>query len=313
MSPVLQVNHAKKHYPVSISYKEKKLVKALDDISFELFKGETLAIVGESGCGKSTLAKFLMRLENPTAGQYQIQGRDAFNLAKKELYSKIQMVFQDPYGSLNPRKKIWQLVAEPLMVNTKLSKKECLSKAHEALEKVGLPSGYADRYPHMFSGGQRQRVGIARALIMDPEILILDEPVSALDVSVQAQVLNLLKDLQKELQLSYLFISHDLSVVKFLADRIMVLYLGKISEYGDAQTILNTPKHPYTQALLESSPDIFKQDHEFKFISGELPSPLTPPTGCPFQTRCPKVQNRCKKDFPKKTQCGDRVFFCDVV
>ncbi len=286
---ILKLNHAKKYYNVSPN----KVVKALDDVSLEIKRGETLAIVGESGCGKSTLAKYLMRLEKPSHGDYLLSDENAFALKKSEFYSRIQMVFQDPYSSLNPRKKIGELIAEPLLVNSSLSKKECLQKALEVMELVGLPPEYINRYPHMLSGGQRQRVGISRALILKPQILILDEPVSALDVSVQSQVLNLLKDLQKELGLTYIFISHDISVVKFLASQVMVLYLGRMCEYGPAEIVLNNPVHPYTKALLASVPELGNEHFSFKAIVGELPSPLNPPKGCAFQTRCPLRKKEC--------------------
>jgi dipeptide transport system ATP-binding protein len=287
---ILQLKNAKKYYKVS----QNKTVKALDDVNIEVRRGQTLAIVGESGCGKSTLAKYLMRLEKPTAGEYLIENQNAFDLANNTFYSQIQMVFQDPYSSLNPRKKIGELIAEPLMVNSSLSKKECLQKAREVMELVGLAPEYMKRYPHMLSGGQRQRVGISRALILKPKILILDEPVSALDVSVQSQVLNLLKDLQKELGLTYIFISHDISVVRFLANQVMVLYLGRSCEYGPAEIVLNNPAHPYTKALIASVPELGKEHFSFKPIEGELPSPLNPPKGCAFQTRCPLKQEACE-------------------
>jgi dipeptide transport system ATP-binding protein len=307
---IIEVDAAKKHYPVKVNYKEKKLVKALDGVSFKLKKGKTLAVIGESGCGKSTLAKFLMQIETPTSGEYKIDGKVVSNMELKEFYKQIQMIFQDPYSSINPRKKAWQIISEPLMVNTKLSKAECRAKAIEMMEIVGLRAELADRFPHMFSGGQRQRIGIARALILMPKILICDEPVSALDVSIQAQVINLLIDLQDKFNITYIFISHDLSVVSHLADEILVMYLGKVVEYGDSQEIFKNPKHPYTQALLAATPNVDPGANKFKPIEGELPSPLNPPSGCSFHERCQFKTDDCSSIVPKPLEIAGRLVSC---
>lgn len=255
ISPViLEVQNLKKYYPVKKWGEELQWVKAVDDVSLTLKKGETLGLVGESGSGKSTLAKMLLQIEAPTSGKIIVNNQSLEFLSKKELCQQIQMVFQDPYSSLNPRKKAWQIIAEPLMIHMKYSTDEYRQKAIEVMKRVGLASYQADRYPHMFSGGQRQRINLARALIMHPQILCLDEPVSALDVSIQAQVINLLLDLQEEFELSYFFISHDLSVVRFICDYVLVMHLGKIVEEGPTEEIFTNPKHPYTQTLLASSP-----------------------------------------------------------
>ncbi|WP_372655378.1 ABC transporter ATP-binding protein [Halobacteriovorax sp.] len=295
---ILEVENLKKHYPITKSFKESALVKALDGVSFKVTKQKTLGIVGESGCGKSTLAKALMALEERTDGSIKIENKEVTSLSKSDFKSAIQMIFQDPYSSLNPRKKAWQLISEPLLINSKLSKKVCFDKACELMEKVGLRPEMAQRYPHMFSGGQRQRLGIARALALHPKILICDEPVSALDVSIQAQVLNLLMELQDEMGLTYLFISHDLHVVKHISDDILVMYLGKIVEYGPREKVFDSPLHPYTKALIASSPSISQDKDEHEPISGELPSPLNPPTGCAFHKRCPIATDRCAVDTP---------------
>ena len=307
---ILRVEGAKKHYEVKKTFGEDKLVKALDGVSFSLQRQKTLAIVGESGCGKSTLAKFLMQIETPTAGNYSINGRDVKELPKKEFLQQIQMIFQDPYSSINPRKKAWQIIAEPLFVNTDLPRSECRNKAIEMMEVVGLRPELADRFPHMFSGGQRQRIGIARALILHPKILICDEPVSALDVSIQAQVINLMIDLQDDLGVSYLFISHDLSVVKHIADQILVMYLGKVVEYGDYDKVFSNPQHPYTQALLASTPQVSTDQHGFQAISGELPSPLDPPSGCAFHKRCPHSTPECETQVPELVDFQGRKAAC---
>ncbi len=304
MDKVLEVQGLKKYYPL-----KNALVKALDGVSFSLEPGKTLALVGESGCGKSTLAKNLMKLETPTAGDVKLQGKDINSLPISKIQSQVQMIFQDPYSSINPRKKAWQIIAEPLLINSKLSRKDCFYKALEVMELVGLSSDTGGKYPHMFSGGQRQRIGIARALIQRPRILICDEPVSALDVSIQAQVLNLLKDLQNEFNLSYLFISHDLSVVEYLAHDIMVMYLGKIVESGKASDIFKNPIHPYTRALLNSTPRV-KEKKSFESLSGELPSPLNPPSGCSFHKRCPFAKDKCSEKEPILESIENRQVAC---
>lgn len=310
---LLKVDNLKVHYPVTSPFGETKYVKALDGISFDVEEKQTFGIVGESGCGKSTLAKALMGLESPTAGDIYFNGKNANDLAKGERYKMIQMIFQDPYSSINPRKKAWQLIAEPLMINQQLPKKEYFDRACELMKLVGLRPELAHRYPHMFSGGQRQRIGIARALILNPKILICDEPVSALDVSIQAQVLNLLMKLQDDLGLTYLFISHDLSVVNHISDKTMVMYLGKIVEYGKRDAIFEKPVHPYTQALMASSPSLAEKDPNIKPISGELPSPLNPPTGCSFHKRCPQAKAECSQNVPFLEMKSNRAVSCPIV
>lgn len=314
MKALLEVQSLRKEYEVRKLFRSVGTVKALGGVSFSLGARETLAIVGESGCGKTTLAKMLMRIESPTEGSILIDGKSPAAMDRSEFRRSIQMIFQDPYGSLNPRKKAWQLISEPLQINTKLSMKECREKALQAMERVGLRPEYGNRYPHMFSGGQRQRIGIARAIILHPKIIICDEPVSALDVSIQAQILNLLMDLQRELDLSYLFISHDLSVVRHIADRVMVIYLGKVVEYGSRQDIFHNPQHPYTKSLIASTPslraDIEKQIYH---IRGELPSPLNPPSGCAFHRRCPLAVEQCSKVVPELKTVGSRRVACHLV
>ena len=311
---ILAISHLKKHYKIKEFFSNKGIVKAVDDVSFELAKGETLAIVGESGCGKSTLAKVLMGVEQKTAGTYTLKECDVDvkgNWPQNKFHRTIQMIFQDPYSSINSRKKAWQIVAEPLFVNTNLSTKECRLKAIEAFEQVGLRKESINRYPHMFSGGQRQRIGIARALVLKPEVLICDEPVSALDVSVQAQVLNLLMDIQEKMHLSLIFISHDLSVVKHISDRVLVMYLGKVAEIGSRDDVFQNPLHPYTKALLESRPQILKgKKIQPRPLKGELPSPMNPPPGCIFHLRCPKATDICKKKVPELRQIKDQRVAC---
>jgi len=304
---LLEVKELTKYYPIKKPFQDTKYIKAIDGISFSVGINTTLGIVGESGCGKSTLAKQLMKLESMTSGEI------IFPSLNNEKRHSIQMIFQDPYNSLNPRKKCWQIIAEPLLINTKLSKKACFNQALEMMKLVGLRPELANRYPHMFSGGQRQRIGIARSLILKPKVLICDEPVSALDVSIQAQVLNLLIKLQNELNLTYLFISHDLSVVKHIADNILVMYLGKVVEYGPRQEIFNSPAHPYTQALLSSSPTINSTSNQAFELTGELPSPLDPPQGCHFHQRCPFAVDECKISYPEKKIIGTREVSCHIV
>ncbi len=301
----LEVKNLVKHYKVG-----QNTVKALDGVSFNLEKKKTLGIVGESGCGKSTLARNLMMIEKPDQGEVLIEGRDLLSMDQKEKNQTVQMIFQDPYNSLNPRKKAWQIIADPLLINSNLSKDECYKRSLEMMEFVGLRPDQADRFPHMFSGGQRQRLGIARAIIMKPKLIVCDEAVSALDVSVQAQVLNLLVDLQNEFDLTYLFISHDLSVVKHISDDIMVMYLGRPVELGTYETIDKNPFHPYTKALLGSEPGEPKP-YAIE-ISGELPSPLNPPQGCHFHGRCPFVKDECKVTYPSFINHEGRFTACHL-
>ena len=292
MSTVVTASGLTRHYTVSRgAFAKPATLKALDGASFTLARGKTLAVVGESGCGKSTLARLVTMIEQPTAGSLTIAGQEIVGASAatlRMLRPKVQIVFQNPYGSLNPRQKIGHALEEPLLVNTSMGAKERTQRAREMMASVGLRPEHYDRYPHMFSGGQRQRIAIARALMLDPEVLVLDEPVSALDVSIQAQVLNLLADLQERHQLAYLFISHDLSVVRHIADEVMVMYLGRAVEQGPRDLIFGNPQHPYTRALLSATPQPDPaRKRERIVLSGELPSPLNPPTGCTFHPRCP--------------------------
>ncbi len=305
---ILQVDNLVKHFPITrgILFKKKVgAVKAVDGVSFELHKGETLGIVGESGCGKSTLAKLLMRLEHPTAGRATLHGKDIFKMSGSELRRlrrNVQMVMQDPYTSLNPRMTVGDIIGEPFEIHPEVAPRgDRERKVQELLELVGLSPEHINRYPHQFSGGQRQRIGIARALALKPEVIVCDEPVSALDVSIQAQVVNLLESLQNELQLSYIFIAHDLSVVRHISDRVGVMYLGKIVEIGTEDEIYNRPTHPYTQALLSAVPvpDPMAREHrEIIRLEGDVPSPADPPSGCRFRTRCWKAQEKCALEEP---------------
>jgi len=286
-------------------------LQAVGEVSFRLERGRTLAVVGESGCGKSTLARMVTLIEKPTAGQLSIVGMDAVNPPaerKRELRQAVQLVFQNPYGSLNPRKKISAVLEDPLAINTTLGKAERAAKAREMLSRVGLRPEHANRYPHMFSGGQRQRIAIACALMLSPRLLVADEPVSALDVSIQAQVLNLLADLQNELGLAYLFISHDLGVVRHIAHDLMVMYLGHVVEQGAKSRIFARPLHPYTQALLASTPGLAAGQRIV--LQGELPSPLNPPTGCVFNTRCSHATERCRAERPVLRALDERMVSC---
>jgi dipeptide transport system ATP-binding protein len=281
-------------------FAEPAVLKAVDGVSFTIAPGRTLAVVGESGCGKSTLARLVTLIEKPSGGRLALIGRDAGHASGEDralLRRSVQIVFQNPYGSLNPRKKVGSILEEPLAINTAMPKKERETAAREAMAKVGLRPEHYHRYPHMFSGGQRQRIAIARALMLKPNLVVADEPVSALDVSIQAQVLNLLRDLQQELGLSYLFISHDLSVVRHVADEVMVMYLGRTVEQGPRDAVFEKPLHPYTQALLASTPGIEKKRTR-QVLKGELPSPLNPPQGCAFHTRCPHATDRCRAERP---------------
>jgi dipeptide transport system ATP-binding protein len=303
MTAVLEARALSRDYTVSRGlFARQATVKALVGASLRLQAGKTLAVVGESGSGKSTLARLLTLLEEPTSGALAIDGKDvvgASEEARKRLRREVQIVFQNPYGSLNPRQRIGKALEEPLLVNTKLSTREREQAAREMMAKVGLRPEYYRRYPHMFSGGQRQRIAIARALMLKPKILVLDEPVSALDVSIRAQVLNLLAALQEEYKLAYVFVSHDLSVVRHIADEVMVVYLGHVVETGSRDTIFSDPQHPYTRALLSATPMADPDAKRERIIlKGELPSPFNPPKGCTFNPRCPLVMDRCRVEDP---------------
>ena len=290
-------------------------LQAVGGVSFTLQAGKTLAVVGESGCGKSTLARMVSLIEKPTAGELQLNGVDVVHAPRAERHAlrrSVQLVFQNPYGSLNPRKKIGSILEAPLQINTQFSAAECAEQARAMLALVGLRPEHYERYPHMFSGGQRQRIAIARALMLKPSLIVADEPVSALDVSIQAQVLNLLADLQQELGLAYLFISHDLGVVRHIAHDVMVMYLGHAVEQGDKKTLFTQALHPYTQALLASTPGIMGSGPARKRIvlMGDLPSPLNPPSGCVFSTRCASVTPRCQTERPLLRELAGRQIAC---
>ncbi|RUM25982.1 ABC transporter ATP-binding protein [Rhizobium vallis] len=291
-------------------FKADATVKALNGVSFSLHSGKTLAVVGESGCGKSTLARLVTMIEDPTAGQLLIDGKPA-NVGDRSLRSQVQIVFQNPYGSLNPRQKVGSILEEPLKINTDLDAAARRRKVEEMMARVGLRPEHHGRYPHMFSGGQRQRIAIARALMLRPKVLVLDEPVSALDLSIQAQVLNLLMDLQKEMGLAYLFISHGLSVVHHIADEVMVMYLGRPVETGPAAEVFARPRHPYTAALLSATPiaDPERAKNRIR-LQGELPSPLKPPSGCHFNPRCWKAQEHCRQVSPELRGEGAQQYAC---
>ncbi|MFZ2100876.1 MAG: peptide ABC transporter ATP-binding protein [Oricola sp.] len=308
---VVEARDLKRYYDVGGGlFGAKGVVKALDGVSFTLEAGKTLAVVGESGCGKSTLARLVTMIEEPSDGELFIDGI-AVTRSTPELRRKMQIVFQNPYGSLNPRQKVGAILEEPLVINTRDDAATRRGKAIAMMERVGLRAEHYERYPHMFSGGQRQRIAIARALMLNPRILVLDEPVSALDVSIQAQVLNILMDLQAEFGLAYLFISHDLSVVRHLADDIMVMYLGKPVETGPSEVVFNTPRHPYTAALLSATPvaDPFHEKHRIRLV-GELPSPLDPPKGCAFNPRCWRADDKCRAEQPPLFDLGLQCHAC---
>ena len=308
---LLEVNNLKQYFPIKggVLGRTVNHVKAVDDISFVIREGETLSIVGESGCGKSTTGRSIMRLEKPTGGQIIYNGEDLFTLSKKEMRRRrgdIQIIFQDPYASLNPRRTVFQTINEAMTIQKVGDKSNRRQEIGELLKTVGIGEHQMNLYPHQFSGGQRQRIGIARALSVRPKLIICDEAVSALDVSIQAQVLNLLKDLQRRFKLTYIFISHDLGVVRHISDRIIVMYLGKIMEISDQKSLFNTPGHPYTYALLSSIPSTkMDEKKERVILYGDVPSPVNPPTGCPFHTRCPYVFDQCVSDRPEFYQIGE--------
>jgi oligopeptide/dipeptide ABC transporter ATP-binding protein len=310
MAPeLLRAQHVTKYFPLKGGRGE---VHAVDDVSFSLRKGETLGIVGESGCGKSTLARVLLRLIQPTSGEIYLDGLDLSTLTPRNLRAKrkeMQMVFQDAYASLDSRQKIGNIIAEPLVVHRIGNRKTRRERVAKLLNMVGLEPDAATRYPHEFSGGQRQRIGIARAISLEPKLVVADEPVSALDVSIQSQVLNLLVDLRKQLDLSYIFISHDLAVVEHICDTIAVMYLGEIVEMTDGRTLFAAPKHPYTQALMSAipRPDPKRRGNPRIVLQGDIPNPENPPSGCRFHTRCPKVMAHCKTQKPEQHMFEESV------
>jgi len=302
--PLLEVKNLKQYFPIKggIFGRTVNHVKAVDDISFIVNKGETVSIVGESGCGKSTTGRAILRLDEPYEGEVYFEGENILNLSKSQMRKKridMQIIFQDPYASLNPRQKVSQILNEALEIQNVVPSSERRDKIIKLLETVGIGKHQIDRHPHEFSGGQRQRIGIARALSVNPKLIVCDEAVSALDVSIQAQVLNLLKDLQREYNLTYLFISHDLGVVRHISDKIIVMYLGKIVEIADKKSLFENPQHPYTRALLSAIPstDITHKKDRI-ILKGDVPSPINPPSGCRFHTRCPYAMERCKTEDP---------------
>lgn len=314
MSLLLEMEGVARHYRVrgGLLGLGKGLVRAVDGVSLGIRQGESLGLVGESGCGKSTLARCLLGLEPLSAGTVRFQGRDIADWPEKDFRRQIQMIFQDPYSSLNPRMSVGDIVAEPLVIHNLGKKAERAAKTLELLRTVGLDADMATRYPHQLSGGQRQRVAVARALALRPALVVCDEPVSALDVSIQAQVLLLLQDLRERLGLTYLFISHDLAVVGQVCDRIAVMYLGKILETGPSAELINAPSHPYARALLSAVPVPDPAIHRSReHLTGELPSPLNPPPGCPFHPRCPQVMDICHREFPPAFETGpQRLAHC---
>jgi oligopeptide transport system ATP-binding protein len=302
---LIEARHLVKHYPIlgGVMLKEVASVKALDDVSLTIARGETLGLVGESGCGKTTFGRAILRLEEPTGGQVYFEGENILAYSPvqmRQLRRKMQIIFQDPFSSLNPRKNVAQIVGQPLAIHGVADRRGREERVAELLEVVGLRPEHLRRYPHQFSGGQRQRIGVARALALNPDLIVCDEAVSALDVSIQAQVINLLMDLQQSFDLTYLFISHDLSVVEHISDRVAVMYLGRLAELADAEDLYRTPLHPYTQALLSALPlPDPRRKRQRTILRGDVPSPIDPPPGCRFHTRCPHIQDICRQQVPE--------------
>ena len=317
-TPLLSVADLKKHFPIKSGLfgREKGTVKAVDGVSFDVSQGETLGLVGESGCGKTTTGRLILRLLEPTSGSVRFEGRDVLGLPAADmrlLRRRMQIIFQDPFSSLNPRMTVGAIVREGLTIHKLAEGAAADARVRQLLEEVGLRSEYASRYPHEFSGGQRQRIGIARALAVEPTFIVCDEPTSALDVSVQAQVLNLMKDLQRDLGLTYLFISHNLAVVHHISDRVGVMYLGKLVELAPKHTLFAAPRHPYTRMLLDAIPDLEMTGRARTPVAGEVPNPLNPPSGCTFHPRCPHANDRCKAEKPALTWRGDAASACHAV
>lgn len=303
----------------SLLSKNKPVVHAISDVSIQIMEGETFALVGESGCGKSTLGRLLLRLLEPTSGHVEFEGVNINSLSGielREMRKKMQIIFQDPYASINPRMDVYNIIAEPLVTHSVYSSKEETKKAvKELMNKVGIRPEFINRYPHQFSGGQRQRIGIARALALNPKLIVCDEPVSALDVSIQSQILNLLHDLQDELKLTYLFISHDLSVVRYISDRVCVMFLGKVCEIGRTEDIFSNPIHPYTKFLIDAvpKPDPTLRKENKQLLQGEIPSPVNPPKGCRFHTRCPYAKDMCEQEEPSMKNIDGRIVACHQI
>lgn len=317
---ILKVEDLKVHFKLrqkSIFRSEVQTVKAVDGVSFEVKKGETLGLVGESGCGKSTLGRAILQLIQPTSGKVFFENQEITAMKDlQKMRKKMQIIFQDPYASLNPRMTVESIISEPLKTFNVAEGSQLTRKVQELMEMVGLRPQYIRRYPHEFSGGQRQRIGIARAIALNPDLIIADEPISALDVSIQAQILNLMQDLQKELNLTYVFIAHDLAAVRHISDRVAVMYLGKLAEVGTADEIIKNPQHPYTQALISAIPipdPEVEKNKDKTVLKGDVPSPLNPPKGCRFHTRCPVVQDVCKLEVPLLENKAQRMVACHLV
>ena len=317
---IVSVDHLKTYFQVGKNLGKKQVVKAVDDVSLDIYRGETFGLVGESGCGKSTLGRTIVKIHEPTEGRILVKGEDITNLSGaglKNFRKSVQLIFQDPYASLNPRMTVGEIIREPMVIHHIYpTREEQDARVVELLRIVGLKPDHIRRYPHEFSGGQRQRISIARTLALNPEFIVCDEPISALDVSIQAQIINLLKRIQKEMGIAYLFIAHDLSTVKHISDRIGVMYLGHMVELGDSRELYKNPMHPYTQALLSAVPipdPVMGKAKKRIMLEGELPSPIDPPSGCPFRTRCPNATERCTRERPRLKEVDGRLVACHRV